>query len=140
MKKIGRRWPCLMAAACLLAVFLGGCSLIKVEEEGAEPVEYTIVREEDIPPEVRTHIKEKQKKEFQMTYRSGEDLYLIRGYGQQSSGGYSIQVESLMASESGIFLRTSLVGPAQGEQQSREPSYPCIVIKIAYREQPVQFE
>lgn len=140
MKKISK-WKAFFVAACVLtAVFSGGCSMIKVEEEEAKAIDYSVVREEEIPPEVRTLIDEKKKKEFQMTYKSGDNLYLVKGYGQQLSGGYSIQVEELSATESAIFFRTILIGPSQNEQQSREPSYPYIVVKTAFREEPVQFK
>ena len=42
-----------------------------------------------------------------MTYQSGEELYLIKGYGQQMTGGYSIQVAELSLSDTAVFLKQS---------------------------------
>lgn len=121
-----------------LACFLSGCRLARIEEAPKEAVEYTVVSQEDIPKEVTVLIEERKEKEFQMTYHSGEELYLVKGYGQQMAGGFSIQVEELSASESAIFFKTKLLGPSQ-ESVGSEPSYPYIVVKMQYREEPVQF-
>ena len=74
-----------------------------------------------------------------MAYQSGNELYLIKGYGRQMGGGYSIQVEGLEKSEDAIQLRTKLIGPSSEEEQSPEPSYPYIVLKTEYRNLPVLF-
>ena len=58
----------------------------------------------DIPAELSRLMEEKKEKEFQLSYETGEDLYLAKGYGRQMSGGYSIQVEELGESSNGIFL------------------------------------
>ena len=73
-----------------------------------------------------------------MTYQSGEDLYLVKGYGQQTTGGYSIQVEELGVTPKAVFFKTKLLGPREADPGS-EPSYPYIVVKIKYRKEPVQF-
>ena len=77
--------------------------------------------------------------EFRVTYQSGKELYLIRGYGKQMSGGYSIQVKELSASSTAVFFETKLMGPS-AEEQSGAPSYPYIAVKIQYRKEPVQFQ
>ena len=119
-------------------LFLGGCRLIKIEEGNRAPLEYTIAEDNEIPEEARALIREKKETEFQLTYQKGEDLYLIKGYGRQMSGGYSIQVKELSASSSAVFFATKLLGPSE-EEMGGEPSYPYIVVKIAYRDAPVTF-
>lgn len=123
----------------LFIIICCSCSIIKVEEESAKPIEYTIVNEDDIPDGARELIRERKEHIFYLTYQSGDDLYLIKGYGQQMTGGYSIQIKSLKASSSGIFLKTCLFGPEEAPQYS-EPSYPYIIVKIAYQDLPVEFE
>lgn len=66
-------------------------------------------------------------------------MYLIKGYGRQMSGGYSIQVTELSLSSAAVFFKTKLIGPSE-ESQGSEPSYPYIVVKTEYREEPVQFQ
>ena len=123
----------------VMALCFGGCGLIRIEEGQLEPVEYTVLNSQDVPGEVRALIEEKKEREFQMTYQSGENLYLVKGYGRQMSGGYSIQVEEMGVSKNALFFRTKLLGPEDDEAVD-EPSYPCIVVRIQFREEPVMFE
>ena len=84
---------------------LGGCRMIRIEEAERTPLEYTVVSEDELPGEAAALIGEKKEKEFQMTYQSGDDMYLIKGYGRQMSGGYSIQVTDLSCHPRRSFLR-----------------------------------
>lgn len=123
----------------VMALCLGGCRLVRIEKSQLEPVEYTVPGLRDIPEEVQTLIEEKKEREFQMTYQRGEDLYLVKGYGRQMSGGYSIRVKELGISENALVFRTELLGP-EDDAAVDEPSYPCIVVKLRFREEPVAFE
>ena len=113
--------------------------MIRIEEENKTPLAYTVVDHSQIPEQAAKLIEEKKEKEFQMAYQKGEDLYLIKGYGRQMSGGYSIQVKELSASSNAVFFETKLIGPTE-KIQGGEPSYPYIVIKTEYRDGPVQFQ
>ena len=128
---------CLLVALVLAAV-LSGCGLIRIEEEERKPVDYTVVERQDIPAALDEIMNEKKEKEFQLSYQTGEALYLAKGYGRQMSGGYSIQVTDLSASVNAVFFETKLIGPTE-EVQGGEPSYPYIVVKTEYRDVPVQF-
>ena len=126
---------------CLAVLFLvcGGCSVIRIEEGGRTPLEYTVVETSQIPAEAMELIEEKKAAEFQLAYQRQKELFLIKGYGMQMSGGYSIQVKELSASSNAVFFETKLIGPSE-EEQSGEPSYPYIVVKTEYRDVPVQFQ
>lgn len=126
-------------AAFMMALCLSGCGLSKLNQEEVQKLDYTVVKEEDMPKEIEALIEERKEQEFQMAYQSGNELYLIKGYGRQMGGGYSIQVEGLEKSEDAIQLRTKLIGPSSEEEQSPEPSYPYIVLKTEYRNLPVLF-
>lgn len=140
MKKLNRAGRIVLAVLLLGLTLTSGCTFAKIEKEEAEALDYTVVKEEDIPQELKRLVEEKKEKEFQMTYKSDDFLYLLRGYGRQMSGGYSIQVEDLSLSDDAIFLKTTLLGPGEKEKQTREPSYPYIVIKMPYRQEPVKFQ
>lgn len=122
----------------ILLMMLGGCRMIKIEEAERTPLKYTVADRSQIPEEAAKLIEEKKEKEFQMVYQKGEDLYLIKGYGRQMSGGYSIQVEELGASSNGLFFVTRLIGP-KDLNEAGVPSYPCIVIKTEPQKKPVVF-
>lgn len=112
--------------------------MIKIEEGKRTPLKYTVADHSQIGRS-READRRKKEKEFQMAYQKGEDLYLIKGYGRQMSGGYSIQVTDLSASVNAVFFETKLIGPTE-EVQGGEPSYPYIVVKTEYRDVPVQFQ
>ena len=122
----------------ILTVVLSGCRFIKIEEGERTPLEYTIMKQEEIPAEAVELMEQKKEKSFQMTYQVGDVRYLMKGYGQQLTGGYSIQVEEVSESENAVFCKTRLVGPEEKNIGS-EPSYPCIVLRIADTQKPVQF-
>ena len=125
-----------LLAAVMLLVF-GGCGLVRVEKAPREPLDYTLVNSREVPEEIKKLIEAKKTREFQMTYQSGEDLYLIKGYGRQMTGGYSIAVEEFGIMGKVLRFKTKLIGPS--ENAGGEPSYPCIVVKTKYREEPVEF-
>lgn len=102
--------------------------------------EYTVMKEEDFPEKVKELIEEHKETEFQLTYQDSGYLYLMKGYGKQQTGGYSIQIEDLSLWENAIHLQTVLIGPEEGQKLTEEPSYPCLVVKMKYREEPVIFE
>lgn len=142
--KTRRNWSKrnMLIAWCMFLIFgltAGGCSMVKIEKGERTPLKYTVVDTTELPKSAQELIQEKKNDDFQITYQKGDILYLIRGYGKQMSGGYSIQVAELSASSTTIFFKTRLIGPEK-ENQSGAPSYPYIAVKINYREEPVVFE
>ena len=119
---------------------LWGCSIEKVRAKDGVKPEYTVMKEEDFPDKVRELVEQNREKEFQMTYQDNGFLYLMKGYGKQETGGYSIQVQDLSLWDNAIHLETMILGPEEGEELTGEPSFPCLVIKMKYREEPVIFE
>ena len=119
---------------------LWGCSIEKVRAKDGVKPEYTVMKEEDFPDKVRELVEQNREKEFQMTYQDNGFLYLMKGYGKQETGGYSIQVQDLSLWDNAIHLETMLLGPLEGEELTGEPSFRCVVIKMKYREEPLIFE
>ena len=120
----------------LSVLLLAGCGSGGGEKES---LDFTVVEESEIPEELKSVIDEKKEAEFKLTYQSGEDLYLVAGAGMQETGGYSISVKDLYLQDGSICRETEFMGPSQGETVSRTPSYPYIVIRLPYREEPVVF-
>ena len=50
-------------------LLISGCNFIRIEEEPRKPLEYSIVKNEEIPAELAALIQEKKKNEFQLTYQ-----------------------------------------------------------------------
>lgn len=133
-KKLILVWICLLAA-----IALGGCKWVRIEEEEKTPVTYTIAKQTELPEELLKMIEEKKGEEFFLSCSLGEDLYLVRGYGVQMSGGYSIRVEELSKNSSALFFYTSLEGPKTPVLRG-EPSYPYIAVKTKNVDLPVKYE
>ena len=107
MKK-KRRGRVLLAAVILM--LLASCRITDVSEGERKELSYAIVKPGDFPPEIDQILRKKKESAFQMAYESGDDLYILRGYGKQKSGGFSIQIEEVSKSENAVFVRTKLVG------------------------------
>lgn len=136
-----KRWKAVAAIVCFLAIsVLSGCGGDKGGDKKVQDLDFTVVGQNEIPQELKEIIEQKKAEPFRLTYSSGDDLYIAAGYGQQKTGGYSISVPELYLTENAIIVRTELKGPEKGEQTGAEPSYPFIVIKTAFMEEPVVFK
>lgn len=136
MLKCGKK---LLAVLLCIGIFCGlcGCSLMSTEEVKLRDLDFTILGEEMIPAELATMIEERKADAFKMTYSDNQNLYICVGYGQQETGGYSITVDELYLTEEAVFVQTTLLGPDVSEKGNKTPSYPYIVIKTEYLDQPV---
>lgn len=127
---------------CMLAgmICLCGCQMSKTPEETGKEVPYTVAESDEIPKELKDVIAKNRQDEIRMSYVDGGYLYAVRGYGEQKTGGYSIQVNGVWEKEDGIHVDTSLLGPSPDKEIKEEPSYPYLVLKLEQREEPVVFD
>ncbi len=110
------------------------------EEEKIRDLDFTVVSPECLPEELLVEIESKKQEEFGFTFQDGNYLYLCVGYGQQSTGGYSICVKELYLTEKSIVLDTTLLGPNRTkDKEVKTDSYPYIVIKMEYIDAVVIF-
>ena len=134
----------LLVAALLAWVFvvrfLTASSVEKDDLKKVRDLEFTVVGETDLPEELKQVIGEKKTAPFKMTYTDDQNLYIAVGYGEQENGGYSISVRELYLTENAIVADTELLGPESAEQTGAEKSYPYIVVKTEYLEEPVIFQ
>ena len=143
MKKLfNRKWMIFFGLAMWVLVVrtLSGCTGNGDNGDKVRDMDFTVVADTDIPQELKQIIAEKQQSPFKLTYSDDKNLYIVVGYGQQASGGYSIAVNDLYLTDNSIVLNTELIGPEKGENTGGEPSYPFIVIKTEMSELPVVFQ
>lgn len=124
----------------VVVLMLSGCTLLSEERVKLRDLDFTVLSEEKIPEELKKLIEEKKMEPFKLTYSDNEHLYICIGYGEQTTGGYSIAVNELYLTDTAICVSTSLLGPDVSEKRNEVPTYPYIVIKTEYLEQPVVFE
>ncbi len=130
---------CLLLWAFLVRV-LTGCSVEKENQDKVRDLEFTVVGEADLPEELKNLVMEKKAAPFKLTYSNDQGLYIVVGYGEQATGGYSISVNELYLTENSIVIDTELKGPEKGEDVGAEKSYPYIAAKTEYLENPVIFQ
>ena len=128
-----------MLCVCLL-MLCQGCSVKKMNTEKIRDVEITVLEEEKIPEEFLTQIEEKKSGPFKITYADKDALYIARGYGEQKTSGYSIEVKECYETENAIYIHTNLLGPEKGEKTEEVTTYPYVVVKLEYIEKNVIFD
>ena len=138
MKDKKRQYILMIILLGVLMLLSGGVR--KECEEKVKDLEFTVTKEEELPEALRQQIEEKKEGDFRFTYSDNEYLYVARGYGIQETGGYSISVEDCYLSDTAICVKTRLQGSENGEEVTRAPSYPFIVLKLELREEEVLFQ
>lgn len=124
----------------ILLLTAAGCGAAQKQSHEGKPVEFTVVELRKLPEKLTELIEENKKQEIRMTYMDGEDMYLVRGYGEQKTGGYSIVVSECTEDETTVWLDTQLIGPENQERLSGDVSYPCLVIKMEARDKEVMIQ
>lgn len=123
-----------------IMIFSFSCSKKEDNSSKGEDIDFTVVDEINIPDELKEIIDEKKSDSFQMTFTSGDNMYLVVGYGEQATGGYSIKVDNLYMADDGIHIETNLLGVDKEEKVSKKPSYPYVVVKIQTMDKEVIYE
>ncbi|MCD8150082.1 MAG: protease complex subunit PrcB family protein [Clostridiales bacterium] len=130
----------LLLIVILAAFSFCGCTLKKAGTEKVRDLEYTVLAESEIPETLAEEIEENKTDDLKMTYREDDYLYIVRGFGMQETGGYSIQMRELYLADNAIYFKAELIGPESGEEVEKAVSYPYLVIKTERLEENVIFE
>lgn len=125
-------------AVCI--VLLDGCTLLSEEKIKLRDLDFTILGEEKIPEQLMTIIEERKKEAFQITYTDNTNLYICIGYGEQETGGYSIQILNFYLTQNAVVFDTNLVGPSKDEVKNAAPSFPYLVVKTKNPDKNVIFQ
>lgn len=135
MKKI-----LLLLVCILLNTLLTACSVEEQSDKKVKDLEFTVVEEADQPDELKQLIEEKKKEMFKFTYSDKQYLYIVVGFGEQPTGGYSIAVEKLYETDNAIYIKTNFMGPSKSEKVAQVITYPYIVVKIENTDKNVVFQ
>ena len=127
---------------CILgSVFVfSACSIQKTSTEKLRDLEFTVVKEEDIPEELMNMIEEKKTQIMKLTFSDQGMMYIVEGYGTLPTSGYSIEVKECFESKNAIYFQSNLIGPSETEKTVEEETYPYIVIKMEYIDKSVVFQ
>lgn len=136
----GKLYLALAMLTAMMVWTITGCSASKDSGDKVRDLDFTVAGNMDIPEELKKLIAEKQQQPFKLTYSDEQNLFIAVGYGVQPTGGYSISVNELYLTDNSIVINTELKGPEKGENAGTEQSFPYIVIKTEYLENPVVFQ
>lgn len=117
-----------------------GCRMQEMSNDKVRDIDYTVVPEAELPETLRNAIEEKKKEPFRLSYSDNEELYLVVGYGEQLSGGYSIVVDSLYQTDNTIVFGTTLNGPEDDADVKETPTYPFLVVKMEFLDCEIIYE
>lgn len=116
------------------------CSVKKLKTEKLKDLDFTVVKEEDIPEELQEVIAAHKEQIMKLTYADQGFLYIVEGYGRQETSGYSIEVKECFETENAIYFQTNLIGPSQDEKIVERESFPYIVVKLQYLDKNIVFQ
>ena len=130
----------LLLGIVIVAILCCGCAPKEEKVKKVRDIEYTVLAEDEQPDTLKELLEERKMKPFNLNYAEGEYMYICVGYGEQETGGYSIQVEDFYEGEDVLYINTTLLGPTEKEQTQQNKSYPVIVLKTEYLDKTVVFE
>ena len=134
-----KKFLSVMLTICIL-FSLSACSAKQLGTEKIRDIEFTVVEEKNIPKELKKIIEKKEKQVMKLTYADQGALYIVQGYGEQPTSGYSIIVKECFETKNAIYVHTNLMGPAKEEPIVEIQTYPYIVIKMEYSDKNVVFQ
>ena len=126
--------------AVVFILVMPGCSIKKEDTKKIQDIEFTVVAPEDAPEELKADIEKARDTPFRLTYADQGYLYMVRGYGEKESSGYSVEVNECYETSDSIRIQTTLLGPEKGEKIKETKTYPYVVMKTEYRDKNVIFE
>lgn len=132
----------ILALLCaVLVLFVGAsCSVKKVKTEKLKDLDFTVVKETEIPEELQKLIELHKEQPMKLTYTDLGVLYIVEGYGKQETSGYSIEVQDCFETENAIYFRSNLIGPSKEEARIEAETFPYIVVKLQYVDKNVVFQ
>lgn len=116
-----------------------GCKSEKTDIKKIKDLEFTVVEDADVPEQLMEIINEKKKEPFKMSYANTDNLYIVVGYGEQPTGGYSISVDDLYLTSNAVYIDTNLIGPSEKDYVTNAVTYPYVVVKTEFIDKKVVF-
>ncbi len=124
-------------AMCLVTA---ACGRADTKSSNVSDVDYTVVDRAAIPEELAATIDVRKESDFEISACIDGYTYIVKGYGKQPTGGYSIRVDRLQTNGTDMTMASTLIGPSAGEAVNKLATYPYIVIKTEATDNNILFE
>lgn len=122
-----------------ISLMIAGCSSNETDVKKIRDLEFTVVEDADVPEQLMEVINEKKQQPFKISYSNDDYLYIVVGYGEQPTGGYSISVDDLFLTSNAVYIDTNLIGPSEKEYVTNTITYPYVVVKTEFIDKTVVF-
>lgn len=122
-----------------ISLMITGCSSNETDVKKIRDLEFTVVEDADVPEQLMEVINEKKQQPFKISYSNNDYLYIVVGYGEQPTGGYSISVDDLFLTSNAVYIDTNLIGPSEKEYVTNTITYPYVVVKTEFIDKTVVF-
>lgn len=129
-----------LAGVLLLVGILSGCVSQIGDGKKVRDLEYTVVPQADIPEELKEMLEEERERPMRFFYTTEGYTYIIIGYGEQKTSGYSIQIDELYETEEEVIVKSTLLGPKKDEETKETKTYPYLVLKTEENEKDMVFQ
>ncbi|GKX27683.1 hypothetical protein SH1V18_01630 [Vallitalea longa] len=103
-------------------------------------MEFTVVDDDNVQDVIKQNIDILKFNPFRLSFRDGQYLYIVIGYGEQRTGGYGIQVNELYESQDCIVISTELLSPGEDDSVTMNITYPYLVIRTSDLFLPVYYK
>ena len=103
-------------------------------------LEFTVIDDENLQDEIKQNIDILKFNPFSYSFKDGQYLYIAIGYGEQRTGGYSIQVNELYKSQDCIVISTELLSPGKDDIVTMNITYPYLVIRTSNLSLPIYYK
>ncbi len=115
------------------------CNVVTTKREKIRDMDYTVMKQEEIPEEVIQLIEEHKMNHMKLSFSDKGYTYVIVGYGEQATSGYSVAVEEFYETENTVDIDTNLIGPNKKEDVIQAKTYPYIVLKTESVDKPIVY-
>ena len=117
-------------AMCLVTA---ACGRADTKSSNVSDVDYTVV-------DRAATIDARKESDFEISACIDGYTYIVKGYGKQPTGGYSIRVDRLQTNGTDMTMASTLIGPSAGEAVNKLATYPYIVLKTEATDNNILFE
>ncbi len=129
-----------MLAIVMVFMFTSCNRIKKQEDDKIKDLDFTVIDEEDIPDVIAEKIEESKMEAFKFSFSDGQYLYIVVGYGEQPTGGYSIQAKEVYETKDYVVVLTELLGPSKDDNVTMSLTYPYLVLKTQDLSLPVYYK
>lgn len=124
-----------------IMILLVGCRTQTLDnEDKKETLDFNVMDPDEVPEEVMTMIENQKEDPFKFSYTDGENLYIVVGYGEQPTGGYSVQVLDVYLTGQSVVIETELLGPSKEDVVTMVLTYPYVIVRTEHIDLPVYYK